>query len=435
MKRKRFLLIGALILATLLVSGIALAREGEPESPADPQGAAETLGTGFTYQGKLEQGGSPVDGGCPMAFRLYDDASTGAQVGSAISRTVTITNGLFTESLDFGTDAFTGDRRWLEIRVDCDDDGTYANLGRQELTAAPYALSLRPGAVISGANASGPILHVENTTGGIGSAVYAKNNGGYAVHAWSVNNTGVYANSESDYGVDGRSKDSCGVHGESKSSYGVCAAGAGGDLWLHNGDIYAVRESGSDMTLYSNDDVYVHLDNDDSNLPKVYSEFQVINANGTTAFSVAENGAVSWYTQTGYVSIPAAAFRPREEGYDFTNRGNQLSNDDNISDQYYAPVQLPHGAAVTKMTFYYSDSSANYASVSLRRIDLPGGGSTTMASVTSVGSSGPGNTETTAIDPDTIDNSVAAYYLYLLLQDSDTVGFAVLIEYDYAGPY
>lgn len=445
MKREQFLLVGALILATLLVSGIALAQDGGPQSPAAPAEALTTaasatnlqfaLSTSFTYQGQLDQNGSPVNDTCDMSFRLYDAASMGTEIGSDFHASVPVTDGLFAVNLDFGAGAFNGDRRWLEIKIDCEEDGTYADLGRQELTAAPYALGLRPGAVISGTNASGPILQVENTGGGIGSAVYAKNSSGYAVQAWSENNIGVYANSENDYGVDGRSTNSYGVHGESKTSYGVYAAGAGGDLGLYNGSIYAVRESGSDVTLYSNDDVYVHLDNDNGNPAKTYSEFQVINGNGTTMFSVAENGAVSWYTQTGYVSIPAAAFRPREDGYDFTNRGNQLSNDDNGSDQYYAPVQLPHGATVTKMTFYYSDSSTSNASASLRRIDLPSGGYTTMASVTSVGSSGPGHTETTAIDPATIDNSAAAYYLYWMLPDSGTVGFAVLIEYAYAGPY
>jgi hypothetical protein len=289
MNTRRFLyLVGVLAGVMLLLGGIALAKEASPESPQD---TTEAVSTAFTYQGELKKGSSPVNDTCDMRFRLYATASTGAQVGSSINATVPITNGLFTvvlnEGGEFGDSAFTGDRRWLRVEVKCTGESTYTDLGRQELTAAPYALSLRPGAVISGTNASGSILHVENTGGGTGSAVYAKSSSGYAVHAWSETNVGVYANSESDYGVDGRSTDSYGVHGESKASYGVYAAGAGGDLGLYNGDIYAVRQSGSDMTLYSNDDVYVHLDNDDSNLPKVYSEFQIINGNGTTMFSVA----------------------------------------------------------------------------------------------------------------------------------------------------
>jgi hypothetical protein len=101
------------------------------------------LSTGFTYQGRLDKDGSPVNDDCDMAFRLYDQAAGGAQVGSAITATVPITDGLFTITLGFGANAFTGDRRWLGIEVDCEEDGTYADLGRQELTTAPYALYAR----------------------------------------------------------------------------------------------------------------------------------------------------------------------------------------------------------------------------------------------------------------------------------------------------
>jgi hypothetical protein len=143
MERRQILLpVRALVLATLLVSGIAVAKEGEPQSAAAPAVAApaEALSTGFTYQGQLEKDGSPVNDACEMAFRLYDQATSGAQVGSAITATVPITDGLFTVTLDFGAGAFNGDRRWLGIAVDCEGDGTYDDLGRQELTAAPYAL-------------------------------------------------------------------------------------------------------------------------------------------------------------------------------------------------------------------------------------------------------------------------------------------------------
>jgi hypothetical protein len=138
MERRQILLPArALILATLLVSGIAVAEDGEPHGPAAP---AEALSAAFTYQGQLEKDGSPVNDACDMAFRLYDEAVGGAQVGSAITATVPISDGLFTVSLDFGAGAFDGGRRWLGIAVDCEGDGSYADLGRQELTAAPYAL-------------------------------------------------------------------------------------------------------------------------------------------------------------------------------------------------------------------------------------------------------------------------------------------------------
>ncbi len=136
--KKQWILISAalLLLSFALAVNLSLAQGPGPGGERNPQDA---LGTAFTYQGQLQRGGSPVDGPCDVAFRLYDAASAGNQVGSAISATVPITGGLFTVGLDFGAAAFDGDGRWLDIRVKCDGDGDYADLGRQELTATPYA--------------------------------------------------------------------------------------------------------------------------------------------------------------------------------------------------------------------------------------------------------------------------------------------------------
>ncbi|MDE3091451.1 MAG: tail fiber domain-containing protein, partial [Chloroflexota bacterium] len=64
------------------------------------------------------------------------------QIGTTQTKTgVTVSNGLFTTTLDFGASAFTGDARWLAIGVKCGTDSSYTALNpRQELTPAPYAL-------------------------------------------------------------------------------------------------------------------------------------------------------------------------------------------------------------------------------------------------------------------------------------------------------
>lgn len=125
------------MLALVLVSTSGLA-QGSPlwadQAPLAP------LGTAFTYQGQLKNNGQPVTADCSLAFRLYDAATEGTQVGDPITRTVAITDGLFTVMLDFDLDAFTGDARWLGIRAQCPGDAAYIDLGRQPLTAAPYAL-------------------------------------------------------------------------------------------------------------------------------------------------------------------------------------------------------------------------------------------------------------------------------------------------------
>jgi hypothetical protein len=104
-----------------------------------------TLGTAFTYQGRLTDGGGPANGVYDLQFTLFSAASGGTQVGSVLtSDDVTVTDGLFTVALDFGAAAFTGSARWLEIAVQPGAGGGFTTLApRQELTATPNALYSR----------------------------------------------------------------------------------------------------------------------------------------------------------------------------------------------------------------------------------------------------------------------------------------------------
>jgi hypothetical protein len=97
---------------------------------------AQTLGTAFTYQGALREGGAPVNGTRNLTFRLFDGSSGGSQVGSDIAMTgVVVADGLFAVSLDFGAGVFNGNARWLEIQV-----GASVLTPRQELSPTPNAL-------------------------------------------------------------------------------------------------------------------------------------------------------------------------------------------------------------------------------------------------------------------------------------------------------
>ncbi len=110
--------------------------------------AAAPMGTAFTYQGQLKDGGIPANGEYDVWFTLYDAASDGAAVsgplyfdgGGGNGPTVTVTNGLFQVELDF-PGAFDGRALWLQIEARRHAAGSYvALLPRQPLTAAPYAL-------------------------------------------------------------------------------------------------------------------------------------------------------------------------------------------------------------------------------------------------------------------------------------------------------
>jgi hypothetical protein len=124
---------------TLFVATTHLSRAQE-QPPQNTEQLSSPLGTAFTYQGQLKKNGVPIAASCLMAFRLYDQATTGNLIGSPITMTVPITNGLFTVQLDFGANVFAGEARWLGIQVQCPADAAYVDLGRQALTAAPYAL-------------------------------------------------------------------------------------------------------------------------------------------------------------------------------------------------------------------------------------------------------------------------------------------------------
>lgn len=103
-------------------------------------------GTKFTYQGLLKSGGVPVNNNIDVRARLYDAEAGPDQVGSQIELlSVSCLNGVFTIPLDFGSSAFNGDARWLEIDVRSPaGSGIFTTLTpRQPITASPYSLQTR----------------------------------------------------------------------------------------------------------------------------------------------------------------------------------------------------------------------------------------------------------------------------------------------------
>ena len=114
--------------------------------PPDMALAQTPLGTAFTYQGNIDLSGSPLNASADFQFKLFGAVTGGSQIGStqAVNNLV-VTNGVFTTQLDFGTGAFTGDKRFLEIAVRTPaGGGSFTTLSpRQELTSAPYALKVR----------------------------------------------------------------------------------------------------------------------------------------------------------------------------------------------------------------------------------------------------------------------------------------------------
>jgi hypothetical protein len=96
------------------------------------------LGSAFTYQGRLTQGGLPYTGTCDLGFGLWDVREAGILLADPLEVTgVGVDQGRFAVTLDFGLLVFNGEQRWLEIEVSCPSGGEYSLLGRQEITAVP----------------------------------------------------------------------------------------------------------------------------------------------------------------------------------------------------------------------------------------------------------------------------------------------------------
>ncbi len=98
------------------------------------------IDSSLTYQGTLEDAGTPATGAYDFEFKLQDTA--GMQVGNAtVSDNVAVTAGVFTVTLDFGNAAFTGPDRFLVISVRPGASvGAFTTLApRTKITPAPYA--------------------------------------------------------------------------------------------------------------------------------------------------------------------------------------------------------------------------------------------------------------------------------------------------------
>ncbi len=150
-RHNRFALLGLIALALILGiiafdpgmrSQIAFAQGPKP-TPPKPKAPTAQLGTGFTYQGQLKNNGVLVNGNCYLQFNLWGSNPFYYLVAGPVNGSpnpVTVTNGLFTVQIDFGTGAFQGDARWLQTMVKCGSDSGFTTLSLQPVAPAPYAL-------------------------------------------------------------------------------------------------------------------------------------------------------------------------------------------------------------------------------------------------------------------------------------------------------
>jgi len=127
--------------------------------------AANAFGqSAFNYQGRLNEAGATATGTFQFQFRLYDAASGGNQIGGTLSDvTVTVTNGVFSTSLDFGA-VFSGADRYLEIAVRKAAGDPYTPLTpRQKINSVPYSTKAKTADTFTG-NLTGDVIGTQNAT-------------------------------------------------------------------------------------------------------------------------------------------------------------------------------------------------------------------------------------------------------------------------------
>lgn len=206
----------SLLLMVAPVGSPGLAQGADP--PAAGMGDVTLAGTvaeRISYQGYLEQGGSPMNGSVDLTFTLYSDDACSAVVDTIVKNGVSVSEGYFTTELDVTQDNFNGQGLWVGVAAGGND------LGCQEIVPVPYALSLRPGAIISTSTWLQQFPHVQ---GSLGSSTVWK--------LGDVKRSGMPPMVDSVYGVRGHAPggavDTYGVEGSAEATFGHKAYGVYG---------------------------------------------------------------------------------------------------------------------------------------------------------------------------------------------------------------
>jgi hypothetical protein len=107
--------------------------------------------TAFSYTGRLTAGGLAASGNYDFSFALFDAETGGNQLAGPLGiNTVTVADGLFLVTLDFGPGVFTGPPRWLEVSVRASGTQDFTLLNpRQGLNASPYAIFANEAAAVA----------------------------------------------------------------------------------------------------------------------------------------------------------------------------------------------------------------------------------------------------------------------------------------------
>jgi len=270
MKINKSLTVSVAAALVMLALAVGLTQAQGPEPPGEisvtgTRGATTITPGAIPIQGRLtDDSGAPLaDGSYSVTFRLYESETGGNPICSD-TNTVVVADGLFSSYMDYCYDDLYGQKVWLAVEVE--SDGEMAP--RQPIHAVPYALSLRPGAVISYSNSS-QMLAVRNYGSGNGIYAYSaddngveavsnagdeaailgyNNNEGPGIRGTSLAGVGVYGGSFAGVGVEASSSVSAALKA---TGTGIIQSTAESYLWISGNNL--VKAATSDTTTFSRD--------------------------------------------------------------------------------------------------------------------------------------------------------------------------------------
>ncbi len=382
--------------------------------------AASTAAAQFqTFQGKLDQSGSPANGVFDFRVEHFDTGVGGTPIGlTNVLNAVTVNNGLFNLIYD-PSNIFSGAPRWVQISVrPAGSADPFTPVTRQRITATPYAirsLNERWSPITSSQLATDPGI----------SSVFI--------------NTSVAPFPDAALITRGSTSSFSGIYSDVASATGVSYYGwaAGGVSKLE------ARYSGTANRFSMGTDAatFLYIESDGrigiGGMPVGTSILQV--TGDARVSSNASAGSFSYTSPvTRSISLPPGAFQG--SGSASPSIGTDrifFTGAAATTGTLVAPINLPEGATITAIRAHVVDNTAATIAVDLWRNTFAGS-TVLMAGATSVGAvAGTRAISDTTISSPVVANSTGAYAVWVTCDGWDTNNCmlrAVQVEYTVSGP-